>query len=1212
MSSETLRPAHRVACVALATVFLIFAGHVAAGENGLTRSNITDAERLQLAIQVLEDAVNSPNDINLTNLEMISDDPAFGQTRERISSLLTSGRDSLEWDRVKLEPITIVDSKGIFRLKARLLYENPYGLVEDTLEVTAIKSGKVLRIRDMGASLSQMDSFISEERKNLPKTPKARTRSLSQASIEILNPVSENLLRPRNLHGSIERFNGHVNDSLIEDDPDTWNTLFNRPYGLLAFEYQDQVAPYDILRVSDANWDRVIVSSADMGWLSTAGSSGTGDNNFRFPSGLAWANWRFYVADKYNDRIGVYDFDTDAAEPHADFVRSFEDDFDMPVDVAAAALEREPGWVYRYPAVLDQGNNRVVVYDMALGTSPTVYPNDRVHFSGGLDKPTSLCYARNPVTHAPHQRMYVADNGNGRIVSFVTDVPKVVGGYECETAPGTFEDNAYLAWVDVDNFGYVYALDAHNSIVYKFDWALNRLIAKFGSGGTEDHQFLFPNCLAFGRIARYSASGPSIHGDAGDVFLTEHFGEDTGIRRYIQGFDVLTNSTEYMPKYLTWNHDYIRCKYFVTGHTRRTVEIYRNSALVQSWGNELKAPGEHWATWELPDDAIDGEYVFKVDLRSLYDSSLDTVFWDTINVVRMIDSVHVGCRFVLDSVTIKSDVEGDGDGCMYIGTGPVYKATVFVHDSWESEPLGGPYTWHQFDGGNVMFHRSPDYLGGDTLLTTDSNFVYFTLWSSEITGDMQTLFLGVIGFEDSTTTGRTPGLASLFTLDPFADSCGVFRVKADVYQRACYTPCYSPCPSCPFLYAWNGTEYEFVNNILPQCETFKTADTDQLDFYPVYTAAPEKSVYYKFLITEEEQEISYLNELEVLAFDYFATSQEVVFNNSQNLITSGDTTLPVSAVTDDGRDVLKSLLHKDGERFTSRQPGYIELEYVTGGGRDRGEPAIAEPPKEEIDIIVDDGPVKGGTPKQSSDVDVTPVNSYTISCANVFGRWELVERIHPRIKSDRRYISVSDFVNEGSLKIRLEWAQSIDIDWLPYVSSYRVEATPVRLKLVSAEHSSSGDRTSVLDKDNDSRVVLQPGERIELTYEAESPPLEGQSRTFMFGARGWYESYASQSGEPSSEELPTGLTLEQNYPNPFNPVTTFHFALPAAEHVTFEIYNILGQKVVTLLDADCGPGKHTVQWDCTMDNGRTAASGVYFAKLKAGDSETTRKMMVVK
>ncbi len=146
--------------------------------------------------------------------------------------------------------------------------------------------------------------------------------------------------------------------------------------------------------------------------------------------------------------------------------------------------------------------------------------------------------------------------------------------------------------------------------------------------------------------------------------------------------------------------------------------------------------------------------------------------------------------------------------------------------------------------------------------------------------------------------------------------------------------------------------------------------------------------------------------------------------------------------------------------------------------------------------------------------------------------------------------------------------------------------------------------------DDDLSVVLKPGEQIELTYKAESPPLEGQRRTFMFGARGWYKSY--QSSEPLGEKHASGLTLEQNYPNPFNPVTTFRFALPAAERVTFEIYNVLGQKVVTLVDADLGSGEHTVQWDCTTDDGQTAASGVYFAKLKAGDSETTRKMMVVK
>ncbi|MCP4535663.1 MAG: hypothetical protein GY832_00780, partial [Chloroflexi bacterium] len=910
MKKQTFRPYLTALCVSLALILSLSSGNVAAGENGLTRSNITDAERLQLAIQLLEDAVNSPNDINLTNLEMISDDPAFGQIRERISSLLASGRDSLEWDRVKLEPITIVDSKGTFRIKARLLYENPYGLVEDTLEVTAVKSGKALRIRDMGASLSQMDDFISEERKKLPNVPKERRRSLSQASIEILNPVSEQLLRPKNLYGAIERFNDSVNDSLIEDDPDKWNTLFNRPYGLLAFEYQDQAAPYDILLVSDANWDRVIVSGADLGWLTAVGTSGTGDNNFRFPSGMAWANWRFYVADRYNDRVNVYDFNTDPSQPEAEFVESYEDGFDMPVDVAAEAFEWEPEWTYRYPAVLDQGNNRVVVYDGHGTYPPKVYPDDRVGFLGGLDKPTSLCYARNPVTHAPHQRMYIADAGNNRIVSFVTDRPRVVGGYECETAPGTFEDNAYLAWVDVDNFGYVYALDAHNSIVYKFDGALNRLIAKYESGGTGDDQFLFPNCLAFGRISAYDASGPSTYGDAGDIFLTEHFGEHTGIRRFIQGYDILASSTEYIPKYRLWNHDYIRCKYFVTGHTRRDVRLYNNDTLVSSIIGQLKAPGEHWVTWELSDSAPNGTYVFKIESHSIYEEfPLDTTFWDTIEVARYVDTSFIGCPVFDSSFEVQSTVAGELDDCIYVGSEAFYRVTVFGRDLSTGEPLEGPFTWHRYADIGATFYRDtlPNASGfyeGSSVLTTDSNWVWLRILSSDelgtSSGQMHTLCLCMVGLNDTITAARSPSTATLTDWDSYADSCGVFRIQEDLYSARCVTPCYYPCSSCPFLYVWNGKEYEFVNNILPQSETSSIKEIDHLDFYPVYSATPDRSGHYKFLITEEEQEISYLNELEVLAFDYASSPQEVVLNSSQSLLKLGDSTLPVSAVADDG------------------------------------------------------------------------------------------------------------------------------------------------------------------------------------------------------------------------------------------------------------------------------------------------------------------------
>ncbi len=80
-----------------------------------------------------------------------------------------------------------------------------------------------------------------------------------------------------------------------------------------------------------------------------------------------------------------------------------------------------------------------------------------------------------------------------------------------------------------------------------------------------------------------------------------------------------------------------------------------------------------------------------------------------------------------------------------------------------------------------------------------------------------------------------------------------------------------------------------------------------------------------------------------------------------------------------------------------------------------------------------------------------------------------------------------------------------------------------------------------------------------------------------------------------------------NYPNPFNPSTEIGFILPATTQVRLDIYNILGQRVTTLIDAPMSAGEHSVSWD-----GRNASSGVYYYRLVAGSASQTRKMLLVK
>lgn len=96
----------------------------------------------------------------------------------------------------------------------------------------------------------------------------------------------------------------------------------------------------------------------------------------------------------------------------------------------------------------------------------------------------------------------------------------------------------------------------------------------------------------------------------------------------------------------------------------------------------------------------------------------------------------------------------------------------------------------------------------------------------------------------------------------------------------------------------------------------------------------------------------------------------------------------------------------------------------------------------------------------------------------------------------------------------------------------------------------------------------------------------------------------------SNEDIvkPDGFRLAQNYPNPFNPTTTINFNLGEMSNVSLSIYNVLGQRVATLVQGEqLASGSHTLQFDAAR-----LASGVYFYRLQAGDFVSTRQMTLIK
>jgi len=93
--------------------------------------------------------------------------------------------------------------------------------------------------------------------------------------------------------------------------------------------------------------------------------------------------------------------------------------------------------------------------------------------------------------------------------------------------------------------------------------------------------------------------------------------------------------------------------------------------------------------------------------------------------------------------------------------------------------------------------------------------------------------------------------------------------------------------------------------------------------------------------------------------------------------------------------------------------------------------------------------------------------------------------------------------------------------------------------------------------------------------------------------------------------LPGEFALEQNFPNPFNPTTTINYTVPAGD-VTLEVFNVLGQKVKTLVHKVLTAGNYEEVWDGTNDAGKLVSSGVYLYKIKSKAGVKVKKMMFQK
>lgn len=403
---------------------------------------------------------------------------------------------------------------------------------------------------------------------------------------------------------------------------------------------------------------------------------------------------------------------------------------------------------------------------------------------------------------------------------------------------------------------------------------------------------------------------------------------------------------------------------------------------------------------------------------------------------------------------------------------------------------------------------------------------------------------------------------------------------------------------CPMMYVYDGTEYQFVNNILAQSEDFNLALNNNPDYYPVYKAPLLQDRSIKIKIKEDEKEVSHIDQLGLSYINYPINKRIVYTHNNEFRYLSGDSLLPISAVDNKGNDVTELISGFDDNSFVSSEAGYVIVKYRKLNG-------ILKP--------TDDGgggfdppPGGKGPPKFTANDPGNSRNKIVIvSALDVNNSWQTINTLYPRIRHVSRFTDLSEAFVSKEISVKIEWNDNIAIDCLPYYFFEGTEIEQTGANMITITHSDDGDVSEEAFIADDDEIILSPGEYIDMQF-GPIPYMPGYKIAAVLKALGRYETMSNEPG------LKGGFAFEQNYPNPFNPTTKFSFSLPVAAPVCLTVYNVLGQRVITLADKTFPAGTHEIVWNGRDSKNNEIASGIYFARFKAVDFIATKKIMMVK
>ena len=182
---------------------------------------------------------------------------------------------------------------------------------------------------------------------------------------------------------------------------------------------------------------------------------------------------------------------------------------------------------------------------------------------------------------------------------------------------------------------------------------------------------------------------------------------------------------------------------------------------------------------------------------------------------------------------------------------------------------------------------------------------------------------------------------------------------------------------------------------------------------------------------------------------------------------------------------------------------------------------------------------------------------------------------------------------------------------LPRLSGTRIRFDPGDARVV---YVSTGPQLwATRDGGQSWRSLLEAEDSPTWIHDLAIDPADSR-RLYVATPRGAYRwEYGSVTAVRDEHDVvPVSFSLQPNYPNPFNGETVIGYGVPAAGPVELTVYNVLGQRVASLVREEQAPGPHEVVWDGRDASGRELATGMYLCRLRSGGQVAVRRMLLLR